>query len=87
MRTYIEDGQIIVVLSERNLRTGLHKLVMPDSAREITSTDVVGQQGITLSLRFETDEEHYSHSDRGAPGAAGKMHPDTEAVINGNVPL
>lgn len=84
MRTYIdsENRIITVVLSERNLRAGLHKLVMPGSARELQSDDIIGaSEPGTLSLKFETDDEHYNHPDRALAGFAGIMHPDTEAAI------
>lgn len=55
MRFYVRDNEVEVVLSRRNLETGLRKLDMPGSARELQ------KQGdhYTLRLRFEDDEGHY----------------------------
>lgn len=57
MRFYLRDNEIEVVLSRRNLVTGLEKLDMPDSRRELQSED--GPPGMTLRVRFEDDPEHY----------------------------
>jgi len=80
MRFYVRDNVIEVVLSRRNLRTGLHKLEMPGSAREIQSDD--GPSAMLLRLRFEDDDEHYAHPDRCAPPCPGVMHPDTERALS-----
>lgn len=82
MRAYVADNEIRIVLSERNLRTGLHKLVMPGSARELQSRDVVDSDGaVLIRLQFEDDTEHYEHPDRHSEGVIGRMHPDTERAI------
>lgn len=82
MRFKVEDGVVTVVLSRRNVLTGLQKLDMPGSARTITKVhDEDSTQ--TLVLKFEDDEEHYNHPDRHADVRAkpGSMHPITEAFL------
>jgi hypothetical protein len=71
MRFYVRDNEVEVVLSRRNLQTGLHKLEMPGSAREIQTED--GPPGMLLRLRFEDDGEHYAHPDRQGPPIPGPM--------------
>lgn len=51
----MRDNEIEVVLSRRNLLTGLQKLELPGSARELQSQDGPS----LLRLRFEDDHEHY----------------------------
>lgn len=51
----MRDNEIEIVLSRRNLLTGLQKLDLPGSARELQSED--GPR--LLRLRFEDDDEHY----------------------------
>jgi hypothetical protein len=58
MRFYVRDNEIEVVLSRRNLESGLVKLDLQRSARELQSND--GPDDFTLRLRFEEDEEHYA---------------------------
>jgi hypothetical protein len=69
----------IVVLSERNLLSLLHKLVMPGSAREIIkwSEDQsgVGLPSEQIAIRVSTDEEVYGER------RPGEMHPDTERFV------
>lgn len=75
-----EDG-VHVTLSERNLRAGLHKLVMDKSARTLftdeTDWSYEGEHSERFWLHFETDEEHYGN--REFP--PGPMHPNTEKYI------
>lgn len=75
------DG-VHVTLSERNLRTGLHKLAMEDSARTIFTNDTRNEGYLNphrLWVHFETDEEHYGNRDY----PPGTMHPATETFIEG----
>jgi len=67
----------IVRLSERNLLSLLHKLVMPGSAREIIkwSEDQPGEPSEQVAIRVATDDEVYG--DR----RPGEMHPDTERFV------
>jgi hypothetical protein len=78
MRLEITDGEVCVTLSRKNLLTGLHKLEMEGSARTIYSDDAGSEK--RLVLRFERDDEHYTHPDRQGVGA-GMMHPETEKFI------
>ncbi|MGE0028051.1 MAG: hypothetical protein AB7U07_13200 [Thermoleophilia bacterium] len=72
---------MVVTLSRRNLRSLLHKLDWPASARTITNGDAyrdgepVGD--VLLVLRAEEDEEHYARR----PAPPGPMHPRTERAI------
>ena len=68
----IAQRVVHVTLSESNVRTLLHKLVMEGSGRLIykrISDDEV------LVLTVEKDDEHYNGEQRGI------MHPETEAVL------
>jgi hypothetical protein len=71
----------VVTLSRRNLLTLLHKLDMPTSFRTITNSDCwlngTLAPDLTLVLRCEDDEEHYSKR----PDPPGPMHPASEAFI------
>jgi hypothetical protein len=64
-----------VVLSERNLRALLHKLVMDGSARTLETDDT--PEGWRLRVRCETNADHYGMR----PFPPGSMHPDTEREI------
>jgi hypothetical protein len=82
MRLEEDETKVLVVLSRKNLLTGLHKLGMEGSARTIYST-TAGPK--VLILQFEEDEEHYNHSSREVK-APGVMHPETEQFISGTNP-
>lgn len=87
------ERRVEVVLSRRNLLALLHKLDMPDSARQIENNDCWedGKQTpyypgeelgsdlprTVLVLRCEDDDEHYGRREAGP----GIMHPDTEAFV------
>jgi hypothetical protein len=79
----MQNGIIHVVLSRRNLRTLLIKLdgYPPDSEMSIIGPDQPETPPFKVSA--EEDEVHYNHPDRLATGAgaAGPMHPDTEARL------
>jgi hypothetical protein len=62
--------ELVIVLSERNVRALYHKLTMPDSKRTL----IAPENQFTVTI--EDDETHYK--DR-AP--AGVMHPLTEEAI------
>jgi hypothetical protein len=70
---------IVVKLSERNLLSLLHKLVMPGSAREIIkwSEDQsgVGLPSEQVAIRVATDDEVYGER------RPGEMHPETEYFV------
>ena len=71
MRIEITPTTLRVVLSERNLKTLLSKLTMPDSACTIcTSLD-----GAVFYVSAEPDDQHYNGRE------PGPMHPATEAQI------
>lgn len=56
MRFYVRDNEVEVVLSRRNLETGLLKLGMDGSARELRKEG----DSYVLRVRFEEDDEHYA---------------------------
>lgn len=70
MRLEMRNGMLVMILSERNLRTLLTKLRQGDSACTIVC------QGI-VAVRAEHDEQHYEN--RIAPG---EMHPTTEQLLD-----
>lgn len=80
MRLAIDDTQITVTLSRRNLLALLHKLDWPLSHRRLESSNAY-MDGREISLSFavcaEDDDAHYD--DRTEP--AGAMHPLTESFI------
>jgi len=67
----------IVRLSERNLLSLLHKLVMPGSARKIIkwSEDQPGEPSEQVAIRVATDDEVYGER------RPGEMHESTENFI------
>src|SRR4051794_9645066 len=77
--------QILLTLSERNLRAILSKLKMPGSALRIDNGDCYRDgepvEDYVFTLSAEDDETHYSHPLRSLKGQPGPMHPDTEAAI------
>lgn len=74
----VNDKKVIVQvdLSKRNLLSLLHKLEMEGSARTIWTADNV-PDGYILSVRSESDEEHYAGREYGP----GIMHPETETFV------
>ncbi|MGE3413608.1 MAG: hypothetical protein AB7L91_15430 [Dehalococcoidia bacterium] len=80
-RLEMAEGLVMVTLSRRNLRSLLHKLDWPESARAITNGDCyrdgepIGD--VLLVLRAEDDDEHYA----ARPDPRGLMHPRTELAI------
>jgi len=87
------ERRVEIVLSRRNLLVLLHKLDMPDSARQIENNDCWEDGAQTpyypgeelrsdlartvLVLRCEDDAEHYGKR----PLGPGIMHPATEAFV------
>lgn len=69
----IVSQQFRVVLSERNLRSLLSKLRLPDSACTISKTTDDG--AVTIFVSAEPDAQHY------ADRTPGPMHPATEAAL------
>lgn len=79
----LQQREVVITLSRRNLMAMLHKLDMPGSARRIENNDCWedGVQcpypGTILVIQCEEDIEHYANR----VGPAGPMHPDTESFI------
>ncbi len=72
-------GGLTMVLSRRNLETLLAKLDgnPPDSACTIMAPQEYGP----YLVKGEENGTHYTHPGREAGAIAGRMHPDTEAII------
>ncbi len=84
MRIESTDGTVgRVVLSRRNLESLLAKLDghPPGSACTIMAPAQYGRWYVVA----EEDELHYANRDREAGDRAGRMHPDTEAVIRSRI--
>ena len=87
MRTEIYqqgDGEWVahVYLSRRNLMSLLAKLdgYPAGSAATLIGPDMYPPTFVSV----EEDSVHYTHASRGdAVGVAGRMHPETEAVVAG----
>ena len=81
MRLELLHNQIVVVLSQRNLLSLLHKLEMPGSARTLVCGDNrINDEPVhapILVVQVEADVEHYGA--RLEP--AGPMHPATESFV------
>lgn len=80
MRVELENNGTTIVMSRRNLETLLAKLDgnPPDSACEIGAPIIYGN----FWVKAEENGPHYAHESRGdVAGIAGRMHPDTEAII------
>lgn len=83
MRLEIQgDGsELVVTLSERNLLALLAKLHEPKSRARLSTINAFhdGEPvwDVTLTLRAETDEEHY----QGRPDPPGDLQPQTEAAV------
>lgn len=80
MRIELLHGSTRIVLSRRNLETLLAKLDgnPPDSQCQIGAPRIYGEWWV----KAEENDVHYANKTRGdAAGLAGRMHPDTEAVI------
>jgi hypothetical protein len=64
MRLHIDNGEVTVVLSKRNLRALLQKVELPDSAKKLDS-NVIFIDGELQSgerewtVKCEDDETHY----------------------------
>lgn len=72
MNVEINGQHVVVTLSRSNVRTLLHKLDWPESARTITR---LCENDMFLVLCAEEDQDHYVGRER------GKMHPATETHI------